>query len=95
MDEKTRTIARRYVISGRVQGVGFRYFVQRTATTAGLGGWVKNRRDGTVEAMAAGSEEQLDAFELELRRGPALSRVEHVAVSPAPMAGETEFRITR
>ena len=94
MTEGSGRITRRYVVSGRVQGVGFRYFVHRKALDFGLVGWVRNRADGTVEAEAAASEEALDAFELELRRGPSLSRVDHVAVSPAPASDETAFRIT-
>jgi acylphosphatase len=85
---------RRYVASGRVQGVGFRYFVQRKAVEIGLVGWVRNRPDGTVEAEAAGDPAQLEAFELALRAGPPLARVDHLAVSPAPSSGETSFRIT-
>lgn len=85
---------RRYIVFGRVQGVGFRYFVHRKAVDLGLAGWVRNRPDGTVEAQAAGSGAQLDAFELELRRGPALARVDRIAVSPAPATSETAFRIT-
>lgn len=70
--------ARRFKVFGRVQGVGFRYFVERTARRFRLQGWVKNCRDGSVEAFAQG--EQLDHFEAELRQGPAMSYVERVQV---------------
>jgi len=86
--------ARRFVVSGRVQGVSFRYFTQRKAVEIGVAGWVRNRDDGTVEAQTAGFDEQLDAFETALRQGPPLSRVDRVVVSPAPLSGETGFRIT-
>jgi acylphosphatase len=84
---------RRYIVSGRVQGVGFRYFVQRKATEVGLAGWVRNRPDGTVEAEAGGTPEQLEALERALQSGPPLSRVQHVAAAPAPPTRETTFRI--
>ena len=85
---------RKYVVSGRVQGVGFRYFVQQKAGKIGVTGWVRNRPDGKVEAEAEGDAAQLDAFEAALREGPPLSRVDHVAQSPAPPTRETSFRIT-
>ena len=85
---------RKFVVSGRVQGVGFRYFVRQKAAEIGLAGWVRNRPDGTVEAEAGGSLEQLEAFEAALRAGPPLARVDHVAVAPAPPTRETAFRIT-
>ena len=85
---------RRYVVSGRVQGVGFRYFTQRKAVELNLRGWVRNRPDGTVEVEACGPDEQLEIFEHALRSGPPLGRVAHVAVAPAPPTRETGFRIT-
>lgn len=86
--------ARRYVVTGRVQGVGFRYFAQRKAVEIGVAGWVRNRVGGTVEAQASGSSLQLEAFEAALREGPRLSRVERISISPAPLTDETGFRIT-
>jgi acylphosphatase len=94
MNQPSSHGARRYVVSGRVQGVGFRYFVQRKAVELGVAGWVRNRPDGTVEAEAAGPKELLDDFELELRRGPPLARVDHMAIAPAPRSSATGFRIT-
>ena len=94
MTHSTDRTTRRYTVSGRVQGVGFRYFVQRKAAEIGLAGWVRNRPDGTVEAEAAGDAPQLEAFEAALRAGPTLARVSHVAVSAAPASRETSFRIT-
>lgn len=68
----------RYLVSGRVQGVGFRYFTRQAAKQVGVTGWVKNRIDGTVEALARGSVEQLNLFEHELNQGPSFSYVERV-----------------
>ena len=85
---------RRYVVTGRVQGVGFRYFTQRKGSELGLAGWVRNRPDGAVEAEACGPEAQLEAFEQALRAGPPLGRVDHLAIAPAPPTRETSFRIT-
>ncbi len=62
--------SRRFVISGRVQGVGFRYFAQRAAREIGLSGWTRNMDDGTVEVEATGSIDQLSEFEARLRKGP-------------------------
>ena len=73
-------VARRFVVSGRVQGVGFRYFALDAARRDGLQGYVTNRDDGSVEAVAEGEAEALERFERALRRGPSRSRVEHVLV---------------
>ena len=70
-----------YRVMGRVQGVGFRYFVLREAETLGVDGWVRNRADGTVEALARGSNEVLDRFEDRIQEGPRWSRVTSVAVT--------------
>jgi len=84
---------RRYVVSGRVQGVGFRWFVEREAATLGITGWVRNRDDGRVEVMATGTLEQLSALEARLREGPRAARVDEVAVSPAPFLDRKSFGI--
>jgi acylphosphatase len=65
----------RLVISGHVQGVGFRFFVERQARKRGLRGWVRNRRDGTVEALLIGEEPALGQMEAACRRGPSLAAV--------------------
>jgi acylphosphatase len=70
--------ARRFYISGRVQGVGYRYFAQRVAAKLGLSGYVKNLDDGRVEAYAVGATDQLQAFQTQLRRGPSYALVEAV-----------------
>ena len=66
---------------GRVQGVGFRYFVWREAATLGVDGWVRNRSDGTVEALARGTAEELDRLKERIQEGPRSSRVISVSVA--------------
>lgn len=70
--------ARRYIVRGRVQGVGFRWFVEREAAAIGLVGWVRNNEDNTVELVAAGDPEQLETLKARLQQGPRASRVDHV-----------------
>jgi acylphosphatase len=67
-----------FLIKGRVQGVGFRWFVLRQATEIGLRGWVRNTADGHVEVLAAGEPDQLEDFQLALGRGSRGSRVDEV-----------------
>ena len=74
-------IVRRVVVHGRVQGVGFRAFVEDTAERLGLEGWVRNRRDGTVEAVFAGEEATVGEAIEACRRGPRSARVTKVDVS--------------
>lgn len=69
---------RRWVVRGRVQGVGFRWFVGREARRLGVGGFVRNLPDGTVEVISQGTVEQLDALEGVLARGPSMARVDAV-----------------
>ena len=69
---------------GRVQGVGFRYFVWREAEALGVDGWVRNRGDGPVEALARGTNEDLDRLQGRLEEGPRLSRVNSVSVTDEP-----------
>jgi len=71
----------RVFVSGRVQGVGFRYFVAREAKALGLAGFVRNLRDGRVETVAAGPDDRVAALLAACRRGPAGSRVEGVEVA--------------
>ncbi len=70
--------AYRWAISGRVQGVGFRWFVLRAAQRLGVTGWARNLWDGGVEVMGQGTLSMLHDFEKELRKGPLLSNVENV-----------------
>lgn len=84
---------RRYLVSGRVQGVGFRWFVEREAATLGIAGWVRNREDGRVEVMATGTRDQLAALHGKLRQGPRAARVDDVEASPAPYLDAKSFGI--
>jgi len=77
--------ARRYFISGEVQGVGFRFFAERMAEKLALSGYVRNLRDGRVEVYAVGSAEQLRALRNELERGPRFASVSAVAEEPAEL----------
>ena len=79
---KKDLLARRYLVSGRVQGVGFRYFVEDVAGNAGVQGWVRNRRDGRVEVLAFGTHDQLKELRAALERGPLMSRVTGVIEEP-------------
>jgi acylphosphatase len=76
-------LARRYYVSGIVQGVGYRFFVEREARRLGLAGYVKNLRDGRVEVYAIGTPEQLRQLAAQLKRGPALASVEAVTETEA------------
>lgn len=67
--------AHQFLVSGRVQGVGFRAFTQRTATQLSLKGWVRNLKDGRVEALVQGEMTQLKEFQTKLFEGPALANV--------------------
>jgi len=73
-------VARRLIVSGRVQGVGFRYFTKDTAAREGVTGWVRNRSDGGVEAHVEGEREAVDRVERTIRRGPRGARVINVDV---------------
>ncbi len=84
---------RRYIVSGRVQGVGFRWFVEREATLIGLKGWVRNRENGDVEVMATGSCEQHSTLRRKLQEGPRAARVETVHETSAPLLEANSFHI--
>jgi acylphosphatase len=86
---KEGEIARRYLVSGRVQGVGYRYFAMRTAQKLGVRGTVKNLRDGRVEVEAAGAGAAMAAFRAEMERGPQGAMVSEVAEET--LAPETDF----
>jgi len=91
--EKT-TQARRFLVRGRVQGVGFRWFVEREAHILGVAGWVRNNADGSVEVLAMGSSEQLTGLSSRLRSGHRAARVDDVEERESkPVAGLTTFRI--
>lgn len=88
-------IARRAVVSGRVQGVGFRFFAERAAREIRVAGWVRNRQDGTVETVAEGEAEAVRQYLDRLRAGPAGSRVTALDEEDVPVRGYDSFEITR
>ena len=79
-------MVRHYIVKGRVQGVGFRWYVLREASSLGLRGWVHNTADGHVELLAAGSEEQLLELEASLHRGSRGARVDKIEQTERPAA---------
>ncbi|AGT30818.1 acylphosphatase [Geobacillus genomosp. 3] len=82
------------MVEGRVQGVGFRYFVQHEALKRQLTGWVKNNDDGTVEMEAQGHESALQLFLDTIEAGTMFAKVSHMHVEPRPVRpDETKFRI--
>ena len=85
--------ARRFLVHGRVQGVGFRYFVERHAQRLALRGWVRNLPDGCVEVQASGPQEALDELEGLLRQGPQWADVRRVEVHEAPVLHYEGFHI--
>ncbi len=80
-------IARRFLIAGRVQGVGFRYFIQDVAVREGVTGWVRNLRDGRVEALVEGESDAVTRIERAIRLGPRNARVDTVFVDSEPPSG--------
>jgi acylphosphatase len=84
---------RRYVISGRVQGVGFRWFVEREAAQLSMTGWVRNCDNGDVEVLATGTADQHHGLRHRLQEGPRAARVDHVSESKAPLLTANSFRI--
>ncbi len=87
--------ATRYLITGIVQGVGFRFFTERAARSLGLRGYVRNLSDGRVEAVAGGSEKDLEAFIEQLRVGPAGARVDEVTTEEMELSPTIEGFRTR
>ena len=75
------------IVRGDVQGVGFRYFVQRKAQQLGLRGWVRNNDDGTVELVAEGGRRELEQLKRALEEGPRLARVDRVETRWSEAAG--------
>jgi acylphosphatase len=86
--------ARRFIVRGRVQGVGFRWFVEREAHILQIAGWVRNNPDGSVEVMAMGTREQLSGLRSRLQEGPRAARVDDVEESDAgAIAGLHSFQV--
>lgn len=87
-------IARRAFVSGRVQGVGFRFFARRAAESAGVAGWARNLPDGRVETLVEGEEDAVERYLEKMRRGPMGGRVDGVEVEELAPEGRKGFRIT-
>ena len=85
--------AYRFVVQGRVQGVGYRYFVMREAASLGVCGFARNRPDGSVEVVAEGSDEVLKDLEERLRQGPAFAEVTGVDRAAITPRGDQGFHI--
>ncbi len=81
----------RLIITGRVQGVGFRAWTRREARRRSLRGWVRNRTDGSVEALLIGAQDAVEMLAEACRRGPGIARVEAVARFPAEDDGSPDF----
>jgi acylphosphatase len=77
-DDGSRTMVLHFLIRGRVQGVGFRWFVHREASELDLRGWVRNTEDGDVEVVASGTAEDIAELRASLKKGPRGSRVDRV-----------------
>jgi acylphosphatase len=91
-----QTVARKFLISGEVQGVGYRFFAQRAAARHQVVGYVKNRPDGTVEAFAEGPAGNVELFKHDLVTGPQWSVVEQVEeINLEPTGQYSAFRIER
>ena len=88
---QTRVNARRVVIRGRVQGVGFRYSLREEALRRGVSGWARNRRDGTVEAVVQGEPDDVDRVIEWARRGPPSAQVSDVEVIEEAAGDYTGF----
>jgi len=88
-------VGRRYIVTGRVQRVGFRYFVEDAARREGIQGYVRNRHDGSVEVAAEGDTDAMQRFEMAVRRGPAGARVDDVdTIDVEPSGSFAGFRVT-
>jgi acylphosphatase len=87
-------VARRYVVTGRVQGVGYRNFVEHTAGKIRVDGFVRNRRDGSVEVFAMGTAEELLKLRKALECGPMMAQVSHVAEEPSTVETKYEGNFT-
>ncbi|MGH6797324.1 MAG: acylphosphatase [Roseiarcus sp.] len=78
---ETGAIVRRVVVEGSVQGVGYREFTRRAALRLGVSGWVRNRSDGSVEALVRGSPDAIEALIAEMRKGPRFAVVDSLSVT--------------
>jgi acylphosphatase len=92
--DRTNVEARRFLVRGRVQGVGFRWFVEREAHLLRITGWVRNNPDGSVEVLAIGTRDQLTGLRSRLLEGPRAARIDDVEESGVePIAGLNSFQV--
>ncbi len=95
MKDSTTNLRLHALVEGRVQGVGFRAFVEQVAHQLGVSGWVRNRWDSSVEVLAEGSQAQLEALLEALQRGPRMSYVETVTPEWSEASGEFHYFAVR
>lgn len=88
-------IARRVLVSGRVQGVGFRFFAERAARASGVRGWVRNLPDGRVETVVEGEEDSVARYLEKVGRGPFDGSVSGFEIEERELEGFERFEITR
>ena len=93
MPSQGERTTKRLRIEGRVQGVGFRAFVEREAVRRGLAGWVRNRRDGGVEAVASGPATEVDSLIEACRKGPPAARIDMLKVLDEPATDVEGFAV--
>ena len=86
-------VARHYIVKGRVQGVGFRYFTRRLAEQLDIKGWVKNLENGAVEVHAEGDENPMEQFFRKIKRGPSLAFVQEVEAGEVEPEGYQDFSL--
>lgn len=94
-DEDDSKVRKGFRLTGRVQGVGFRWWTRKNAQSLGLRGTVRNRRDGSVEIHAEGPEEAMSDFARRLDSGPGAARVEEIEEIPSDDSLPDDFRIVR
>ena len=93
-NDQSNVQTRRFLVRGRVQGVGFRWFVEREAHILRITGWVRNNHEGCVEVLAMGTTEQLAGLRSRLQEGPRAARVDDVEESEAePVVGLSSFQV--
>ena len=91
-----QTVARKYLISGQVQGVGYRFFAQRVAARHEVRGYVRNLADGRVEVVAEGPADSVEGFKHDLATGPAFAAVAHIEeLNLEPTGAYKSFLIER
>lgn len=88
-EEKMPEDTLRWIVTGRVQGVSYRFFTRRAAQDMGISGWVRNLPDGTVEAQLRGDAEQVETLRKQLNKGPSMGRVD--AIFEEKLAPDTDL----